>query len=129
MLACRSLLQCPQQGGAGLSCLRYTCLVFTVRFLESSSRTPSTSARSHQRASRGEGPCACSLYYFLKWHNQPFTAEDAEDAKDTRRRIREATLHPGLITADRIFSFCSAGRRGRCGGGARPGTGFHSPGP
>src|SRR5438309_4053319 len=69
MLACRSLLQCPQQGGAGLSCLRYTCLVFTVRFLESSSRTPSTSARSHQRASRGEGPCACSLYYFLKCHS------------------------------------------------------------
>src|SRR5438309_9666440 len=74
MLACRSLLQCPQQGGAGLSCLRYTCLVFTVRFLESSSRTPSTSARSHQRASRGEGPCACSLYYFLKCHKVPSTA-------------------------------------------------------
>src|SRR5438309_12119763 len=69
MLACRSLLQCPQQGGAGLSCWLYTCLVFTVRFLESSSRTPSTSARSHQRASRGEGPCACSLYYFLKCHS------------------------------------------------------------
>src|SRR5438270_12648994 len=86
----------------------YTCLVFTVRFLESSSRTPSTSARSHQRASRGEGPCACSLYYFLKWHNQPFTAEDAEDAEHTRRRICEATLHPGLIAADRIFSFRSA---------------------
>src|SRR5438270_10038201 len=44
-------------------------LVFTVRFLEWSSRTPSTSARSHQRASRGEGPCACSLYYFLECHS------------------------------------------------------------
>src|SRR4051812_14656188 len=50
------------------SAVSYTCLVFNVRFLESSSRTPSTSARSHQRASRGEGPCACSLDYFLKWH-------------------------------------------------------------